>query len=120
MRQRILVCGGRDFDDRELMGSVLNPLIRGYDGPDKTLVHGVAKGADSLAAEMWTTWGCPTEAHPADWKRYGKGAGPIRNQEMLDSGIDLVIAFPGGRGTADMVRRARKAGIEVREVACHS
>ena len=54
MRQRILVCGGRDFDDRELMGSVLNPLIRGYDGPDKTLVHGAAKGADSLAADDLT------------------------------------------------------------------
>lgn len=58
--------------------------------------------------------GLAVEVHPADWGRYGKAAGPIRNQEMLESGIDLVIALPGGRGTADMVRRAEGAGVPVR------
>src|SRR5690606_30354012 len=55
-------------------------------------------------------------AYPADWRRHGRAAGPIRNQEMADAGADLCIAFPGGRGTADMVRRARAAGIPVRSV----
>lgn len=58
----------------------------------------------------------PVRAFPADWHRDGKAAGPIRNRRMLLEGMpDLVVAFPGGRGTADMVRRARAAGIEVVE-----
>ena len=53
------------------------------------------------------------ELFPADWKVRGRAAGHIRNQQMLDEGRPhLVVAFPGGRGTADMVRRARAAGIE--------
>jgi hypothetical protein len=56
-------------------------------------------------------------AFPADWKRHGKSAGPLRNQEMLDAAPDLVIAFPGGRGTADMVRRAKSVNVKVIEIA---
>jgi hypothetical protein len=51
----------------------------------------------------------------ARWEQYGKRAGPLRNEEMIQSGADLVIAFAGGAGTADCVRRARRAGIPVRE-----
>jgi len=55
------------------------------------------------------------EPHPADWERHGRAAGPIRNQEMADAGADLCIAFPYGigKGTYDMIERARKAGIPV-------
>jgi hypothetical protein len=50
----------------------------------------------------------------ADWNTHGRAAGPIRNQRMLDEvKPELVVAFPGGRGTADMVRRAREAGVNV-------
>jgi YspA, cpYpsA-related SLOG family len=127
-RGRILVCGGRDFanpdaklpaevaEDIALMASVLYPIAQSEHGAEIILVHGFAKGADTLAAEMWEGWGCPTEGHRADWRQYGKAAGPIRNQEMLDTGIDEVIAFPGGKGTADMVRRAEKAGVPVRKI----
>ena len=53
---------------------------------------------------------------PADWKRYGRGAGPARNQAMLvEFNPQLLVAFPGGKGTADMVRRAQKAGVRVEE-----
>lgn len=106
---RVLVCGGRDYADRATMERVLMDL-----SVDALLIHGDARGADKLAAEIWDHWVQRTEPHPADWKRHGNAAGPIRNQEMLDSGIDLVVAFPGGSGTADMVRRAKAAGIEVR------
>jgi hypothetical protein len=58
-----------------------------------------------------------TEVFPADWVRHGRAAGPVRNTRMLNDGEpDLVIAFPGGHGTADMVKQARAAGIEVREI----
>lgn len=106
---RVLVCGGRDFDDIHLMRKVLSWL-----DPDlTTIVHGGAKGADTLAHKVAIEYGMDTEVHMAQWVRYGKGAGPKRNQEMLDSGVDRVIAFPGGRGTEDMVNRARSAHIRV-------
>jgi UDP-N-acetylmuramoylalanine-D-glutamate ligase len=61
-------------------------------------------------------WG-GLEVYPADWKLHGKSAGHIRNQQMLDeSKPDIVIAFPGGRGTANMIKRAKKAGVEVFQV----
>jgi len=105
---RVIVCGGRDYANRSAVGGVLGIL---RDGP--TIVHGAAPGADSLAAEEAALRGLDVEAHPADWSTHGKAAGPIRNQRMLEAGAELVIAFPDGRGTADMVRRSREAGIVV-------
>ena len=56
----------------------------------------------------------PVKEYPADWQKHGRAAGPIRNQQMLDEGKpDLVVAFDGGRGTADMIARAEKAGVRV-------
>jgi hypothetical protein len=60
----------------------------------------------------------PVVRYPADWARHGNAAGLVRNQQMLDDGKpDLAVAFPGGKGTADMVRRARKAGIPIKIIA---
>jgi hypothetical protein len=59
----------------------------------------------------------PIDVYVAQWKKHGRAAGPIRNQRMLDEGKpDLVVAFPGGRGTADMIRRAERAGVPVQQV----
>jgi YspA, cpYpsA-related SLOG family len=81
------------------------------------LVAGGARGADTLADEWAKAQGIACQIFMADWEGLGRKAGPIRNQRMLDEGKpDLVIAFPGGRGTADMVRRAREAGVETIEV----
>lgn len=108
---RVLVCGGRDYDDAARVAAELrkvNPSI---------IIEGGATGADYCAAHWAAKAGVLVETFAADWKTHGRAAGPIRNQRMIDEGKpDLVIAFPGGRGTADMVRRARKAGIEVRQV----
>jgi len=109
---RVIVCGGRDYDDRAKVEDVLL-----FFNPAKvTIVHGNAAGADRLAAVAASDFGFHVEAWLADWARHGKGAGPIRNQQMLDAGADLVIAFPGGKGTAHMVRIAREAGVPVLEV----
>lgn len=79
--------------------------------PITTIVHGCAPGADTLADE-WAAANCVrVDQFPAAWKTLGPAAGPIRNQQMVDAGADGVIAFPGGRGTADCVRRAEGAGI---------
>lgn len=112
---RVLVCGGRDFADARLMAAELARLhwLRGI----TCVIHGAAKGADRLAADWATGMGISTEAYPADWNAYGRRAGPLRNARMLVEGRpDLVVGFPGGRGTADMLRRAREAGVEVIEV----
>lgn len=109
---RILVCGGRHFKDKELVFSVLD-RVAGKCGMSM-LIHGAATGADSLAAKWAEARRIPETAYPADWVTLGPKAGPIRNQYMLeDSRPDGVIAFPGGNGTADMIRRAEKAGIKV-------
>jgi predicted Rossmann-fold nucleotide-binding protein len=112
---RILVCGGRDFDESRAVYRALDRVFaeRGV----ATLIHGAARGADTLA-ERWAEdkGGIEVLAFPADWERDGKAAGPIRNQRMLDEGRpNGVVAFPGGRGTADMIARAKKAGIPVWE-----
>ena len=110
---RIIVCGGRDYKDGSTVARVLSAL----DLSDTVIVHGAASGADDLAHSWCRTYGVYAERHPADWNAHGKAAGPIRNQQMLDAGADLVIAFPGGRGTDDMVRRARAAGVTTLMVA---
>lgn len=104
---RVIVCGGRNFADREAVVGELLKLPQ-----DAVLVHGDCGGADRLAAQVGESWGMVCERHPADWSM-GRAAGPIRNQEMVDAGADLLIAFSGGKGTADMVKRAEKAGIPV-------
>lgn len=81
------------------------------------VIHGGAQGADRIAREWCICRKVECRGYAADWKRHGRAAGPIRNQRMLDDGKpDLVIAFPGGRGTADMVRRAIATGIRAIEI----
>ncbi len=110
----ILVCGGRDYVNRVHLFQVLTKIATEWPG-QITLIHGGASGADSLAGEWAKLRGIRTTIYPADWKRDGRSAGPIRNSEMLiDGKPDLVVAFPGGRGTADMVTKARRAGIPIR------
>lgn len=112
---KVLVCGGRDFGDYDLVESALDALSAEVEIAE--LMHGAATGADSLAARWAQSMEIEATPYPARWFKYGKEAGPRRNQEMIDDGPDLVVAFPGGAGTADLVRRAEKAGIEVRRIA---
>lgn len=127
-KPRILICGGRDYADYHRLSDVLNSLcynrkwimkneIDGNWLPNVIVISGKAKGADTLAIDWAVVNWCDFIEFPAQWKAYGKQAGPIRNQQMLDEGKpDIVIAFPGGNGTRDMVRRTRKAGVEVIEI----
>jgi hypothetical protein len=110
--RRVLVCGGRDYIDSIHVCDVLGRLHEQWN--ISVLIHGDAPGADQRA-KMWArSMKIPEVGYPADWKTHGKAAGPIRNQKMLDEmSPDVVVAFPGGRGTADMCRRARAHGIAV-------
>ena len=109
---RILVCGGRDYTNKEAVFCALDAVHakRGV----TCIIHGDARGADSLGKEWAISVGVEHIPFPADWNKHGKRAGPIRNQQMLDEGKpDGVVAFPGGVGTADMCRRAEAAGLKV-------
>lgn len=109
---KVLVCGGRDYQDSEYLNYMMDIVLNMCKG-NLCVIHGGAKGADSLAAEWCKTNNVPSIAVCADWETHGKAAGPIRNQLMLEMQPKCVIAFPGGRGTADMIRRAQVAGVSV-------
>jgi len=110
---KVLVCGGRFFDDREMLSFTLDRMA----GDAELIVHGGARGADTLAQEWADDRGLMCMVYPADWKAFGPSAGPRRNQMMLDvEKPDLVIAFPGGAGTKDMVTRAKAAGVRVYQI----
>jgi hypothetical protein len=122
-RLTVLVCGGRHYANRDLVLRTLNDLSEPtIDEPlgavDLRIVTGgCPTGADAHAIDWAVVNWSPFREFKPDWNTYGLAAGPIRNQRMLDEGKpDLVLAFPGGSGTADMVSRARAAGVEVIEV----
>lgn len=110
---RILVCGGRKFVPTEADIAILRDCLK---DPATVVIHGDAPGADRWAGEVAKSLGLTVIAFPADWSK-GTSAGPQRNQRMLDEGKpDIVLAFPGKFGTNDMIRKARKAGINVIKV----
>ena len=112
---RMLVCGGRDFQDHEMLNRVLDRWARSE--IIDCVIEGNAQGVDRMAGLWARKRGIENIKFTADWGQYGRSAGILRNQKMLDDGRpDIVIAFPGGRGTADMIRRARKAAIDVCQV----
>jgi YspA, cpYpsA-related SLOG family len=112
MFKTVLVCGGRDYADSEFITKVIKYLRDKFG--TTIIVHGNARGADSLARDAARQLGMEDRPYSADWNKHGRAAGPIRNQQMLDNEeIDTVVAFPGGRGTADMIGRAKDQGINV-------
>ena len=104
----VLVCGGRKFNGWTAMQRALDRI-----SPD-IIIHGAAGGADSMAGRYAQENNIPCRDFPAEWRRYGRSAGYRRNQQMLDEGKpDLVVAFPGGPGTQNMVKISRQQGFEV-------
>ena len=101
----VIVCGGRDYTNRTRLIKVLDDLFEARD----VLVSGGAEGADRLGEEWAWSRERPFIVVPARWKEHGKKAGPIRNKQMLLMWRPrLVIAFPGGKGTGNMVKQAKE------------
>lgn len=111
---KILVTGGRDFNNKDLLFDTLDKLHA--ESPITLLIHGASRGADSLASEWAKEHGVAENGEKPNWK-LGRGAGLIRNKEMLAQNPDLVVAFPGKKGTEDMVRKAQAAGRKVLKIA---
>lgn len=108
---RVLITGGRDFQEHDWLFNGLEFLNMMY--PIGEIIEGGASGADCLAAN-WARWKqVKLTTVEAEWTKYGKRAGMIRNCSMADLNPDLVLATPGGRGTAHMVGEAQARGIQV-------
>lgn len=107
---RVLACGSRGWTDENIVRNAL-----AHYGAGDVLIHGCAAGADTVAGVVGRELGMTIEEYPADWKKLGRRAGPIRNERMLREGKpDVGLAFDlGTPGTADMVRRMLKAGVSV-------
>lgn len=111
---RICICGGRDYFNAERVYEVLDYAYR-Y--KPFTLISGGATGADTLGIQWAKLRGVPCEVYPAQWRLHGRRAGPLRNYQMIATGIDVLLAFPGGRGTEHMMLACTKAGVKVIKVS---
>jgi hypothetical protein len=130
---RIGVTGGRDFNDRAMVERSFDKYVT----TDDIIIEGEALGADSLCRDVAQERGVTVEKHPANWggpcapecppnhrrknkidshhggsNDYCPAAGPRRNREMLESGLDLLLAFPGGTGTQNMIDICKAAGVK--------
>ena len=113
MEVKVLVCGSRDFFDYRKMYEVLSGFS------SARIIAGACRGADMLAVRIAKELGFSYCEYPANWQKYGRLAGSVRNWHMLQTECpDVVIAFPLGvsRGTWDMVKKAKSEGVAVRVI----
>lgn len=110
---RLIVAGSREGVSRGLVHVYISQWIEEHGVPD-LVVHGDYRGVDTYA-KMWAKkMGIPTKPFPANWKKYGKRAGPLRNQEMAEFSTHLlVIHTPNSKGSRDMKKAARRVGLHI-------
>jgi hypothetical protein len=120
-RYRVMITGSREWENREAIRAELIAVYREHS--TALLIHGDARGADTLAKQSWESMGGDTKAYPAKWRaggRYNAAAGRVRNGLMVATMPDLVLAFfqdgAENKGTSDAVKQAWVAGIPVRPV----
>ena len=110
---KVLVCGGRGYFDRRKIFDTLDKINAEF--PIDCIVQGEATGADTIGKAWAVLRRIEHRDYPADWVEHGRFyAGRIRNKQMLDEeSPDLVVAFEGDNGTANMVMQATQAGVNV-------
>ena len=116
MQNRIIVCGTRDFNDKPLLQKTLDSVLNGMQSVE--IVSGGCRGADTYGEEYARSRKISVKRFPADWDKYGRAAGPIRNRQMLEYATAenaTVIAFWDGKskGTMNMIQTAQKQGANV-------
>lgn len=111
---RMLITGSRNYADRDTLLDAIEYYLGETYIEDVIIIEGGARGADRIAREHALDMGYVVETYPVNWEKYGKKAGVIRNQEMVDNGADICLAFPleDSIGTYDCIRRAKNAGIK--------
>lgn len=107
----VLVCGGRNYQDLTRVYDVLDDLHSR--NRFSHLLEGGATGADRLAGQWAEARKIPLLVCPANWGAHGRAAGFIRNRAMADLCPDLVVAFPGGTGTRNMVAIAKQRNLKI-------
>lgn len=114
---KVLITGGRDWTDDFPIDAIIAGLLSMAGPGPLILLHGTARGADSIADQWKFSAEVDVRPFPADWDKYRKAAGPIRNRQMLDEQPDLVVAFhdhlESSKGTKDCVEEAARRGIPV-------
>ncbi len=111
---RVVVTGGRRYRDYVTVRHVFERITKKYGAENLTLICGMAGGADGLAWQCANAFAWKNiEEHPAKWNVEGRAAGVKRNQRMVEASPTFCVAFPGGTGTADMIRRCYDSGITV-------
>ncbi len=116
---RIIVAGGRDFTDYAILSQTLDVVLKRYTLHEVQIMSGCCRGADAMGERYAREHGIPVVRFPADWKAYGKAAGPIRNRKMAEyasEGEGVLVAFwdGGSLGTASMIRLAKKTGLQTK------
>ena len=107
---KTIIAGSRDMTPTLEDVRTLNKFLTSI----SEVVSGTARGADKFGEDWAKAHGIPLKKFPADWNKYGRPAGPIRNKQMAKY-ADQLIAFlyPDSRGTANMIKQARKLGLKV-------
>jgi len=110
---KVLICGDRHWTDRH----IICDMMSFFDISNTVIIHGGARGADTIAGDCAKELGIETIVYPADWNKYGRAAGPIRNKKMLGENPDYIVAFHDNielsKGTKHMASIGRDAGIPV-------
>jgi len=114
--RRVLVTGSRDWTDEAPIRASLESQLAEWGGI--SVIHGACRGADEIAGQwardcIFSRRPVRLEVYPANWTAHGKRAGPLRNRQMLETGVDVCLAFimPGSRGAEDCVRAAMAANV---------
>jgi len=110
--KRLIIAGGRDYNPRPEDERIITDVVKRLGVTE--IISGGARGADAMGENYAKAMGIPLRVFPANWNKYGKKAGPIRNEKMAST-ADAVLLFPGGAGTADMRRKASMYGLEIVE-----
>ena len=115
MPYRVIIVGGREFQDYELVRQKCDYYLQNKLKSDTVIiVSGHATGADTLGERYARERGLECELHPADWNKHGKAAGPIRNAQMADVAQALIAFWDGhSRGTRNMIDTAKAKGLKV-------
>lgn len=117
----ILICGGRHFDNYELLRATVTKYIadHGFESHNIEIISGHCPGADMLGERFAQEHNTEMKLFPAQWQQFGRAAGPIRNKQMVDylnsfeHKVVIAFASPNSRGTRNTISLARRMGIDV-------
>lgn len=113
--RRLIIAGSREFNDYARLSKVVSCLTRGWGNFE--IVSGRCRGADRLGERYAREYGIPLKVFPAEWERYGKGAGPIRNQEMANYATHCIVFLgENSRGSKNMVETAKRYKLKVKTI----